>query len=55
MISAIGRRPASLAHREAENSLFGYGGVARSGAELLAEPDRRLEHAARLGDVFAKG
>ena len=43
------------AHRGAHDRLFGDRRVAHAlGTELLVEPDRRLEHAARLGDVLAE-
>ena len=43
------------AHRGAENRLFGDRRVAHAQrSELLVEADRRLEHAARLGDVLAQ-
>jgi hypothetical protein len=51
MISAMGRRPGHRrAHGRAEDGLFGDRRVAHAQrAELLVEPDSRLEHAAGLG------
>ena len=43
------------AHRGAEDRLFGDRRVAHAQrTELLVQPDRRLEHAAGLGDVLAE-
>ncbi len=56
MISAIGFKPGHRrAHGGAEDRLLGDRRVAHAQRpELLVKPDRRLEHAAGLGDVLAE-
>ena len=56
MISAIGFRPVIAAPMAAPRIACSEIGQSRTRlrAELLVEPDRGLEHAARLGDVLAE-
>ena len=56
MISAIGFRPVIAAPIAAPRIACSEIGVSRTRMrpELLVEPDRRLEHAAGLGDVLAE-